>query len=162
MSETGEILPSYGFGHREGEPSGKDRVRSLTCVLGFLCVFLVFLTSMLVLVFVAHAFRQEITVEQPTIVFLNFTVWTGDARTPFAQAIAIRNNRILDIGSNAFIIERYDLFDTEKMAGNIANLTIVDAYYNYSAYAAPMIVPGFIDSHIHMYTGGMVSVCVCL
>ncbi len=71
-----------------------------------------------------------------TLAVVNARVWTGDPRRPWADAIAVRGDRIAAVGSSA---------EVRKLAG--ADTRIVDA-------AGRMLVPGFIDSHVHFLDGG--------
>lgn len=70
-----------------------------------------------------------------TLVLVNARVWTGDSTRPWAEAIAVRGDRIASVGSSAAV---------RKMAGDAR---VIDA-------AGQMVVPGFIDSHVHFVTGG--------
>jgi predicted amidohydrolase YtcJ len=74
--------------------------------------------------------------EPPTLAVVNARVWTGDYRRPWADAIAVRSERIVAVGSSA---------EVRKMAP--AETRVIDA-------RGMMLVPGFIDSHIHFIDGG--------
>jgi predicted amidohydrolase YtcJ len=71
-----------------------------------------------------------------TLAVVNARAWTGDARRPWADAIAVRGDRIAAVGSSA---------EVRKLAGRDA--TVIDA-------KGMMLVPGFIDAHIHFIDGG--------
>src|SRR6185503_2026058 len=71
-----------------------------------------------------------------TLAIVNARVWTGDPRRPWADAVAITGDRISAVGSSAEI---------RKLASPATR--IVDA-------AGGMLVPGFIDSHVHFMSGG--------
>ena len=77
-------------------------------------------------------------VTQPsvTLAVVNARAWTGDPRRPWADAIAVAGERIALVGSSA---------EVRKLAGPAA--TVIDA-------RGMMLVPGFIDSHIHFIDGG--------
>jgi predicted amidohydrolase YtcJ len=70
-----------------------------------------------------------------TLAIVNARVWTGDSTRPWAEAIAVRGDRIASVGSSAAV---------RKMAGDAR---VIDA-------AGQMVVPGFIDSHVHFVDGG--------
>ncbi|MCL4213266.1 MAG: amidohydrolase [Gemmatimonadales bacterium] len=70
-----------------------------------------------------------------SFVIVNARVWTGDPRRPWADAIAIEGDRIAAVGSSAEI---------RKLAGTAR---VIDA-------KGAMVVPGFIDSHVHFVEGG--------
>jgi predicted amidohydrolase YtcJ len=73
--------------------------------------------------------------DRATLVIVNAKIWTGDPARPWAQAIAIRGDEILLVGSDA------------EVRNVAAGVTSVDA-------AGRLVTPGFIDSHIHLLTGG--------
>ena len=70
-----------------------------------------------------------------TLAVVNGRVWTGDSVRPWAEALAVRGDRIASVGSSAAI---------RKMAGTAR---VIDAN-------GQMVVPGFIDSHVHFLMGG--------
>lgn len=70
-----------------------------------------------------------------SLAVVNARVWTGDARRPWADAIAVRGERIAAVGSSAEI---------RKLAGRAE---VIDAQ-------GQMVVPGFIDAHVHFLDGG--------
>jgi predicted amidohydrolase YtcJ len=75
----------------------------------------------------------------PTAVSLavvNAKVWTGDPRRPWADAVAVQNDRLVAVGSSA---------EVRKMAAK--DTRVIDA-------AGAMLVPGFIDAHVHFVDGG--------
>src|SRR3712207_2693138 len=74
--------------------------------------------------------------QAPTLAVVNARVWTGDARRPWADAVAAAGDRIVAVGSGA---------EVRKLT--TAATRVIDA-------AGMMLVPGFIDSHVHFLSGG--------
>ena len=72
----------------------------------------------------------------PTLAVVNARVWTGDAKRPWADAIAVKGDRIALVGTSAAV---------KKIAS--PSTRVIDA-------KGMMVVPGFIDSHVHFISGG--------
>lgn len=66
----------------------------------------------------------------------NARIWTGEAELPWAQALAVRGERIVAVGADE---------EVKKLAGE--NTTCVDA-------GGKLVLPGFIDNHTHFLIGG--------
>jgi len=73
--------------------------------------------------------------EPLTLAIVNARVWTGDRAAPWAEAIAVRGEQIVAVGTN---------HEIRRLA---AGVTPVDA-------AGRLVVPGFIDTHVHFVDGG--------
>src|SRR5690348_10866711 len=71
-----------------------------------------------------------------SLAVVNARAWTGDTSRPWADAIAVSGDRIVAVGASAQI---------RKMADSATR--IIDA-------KGAMLVPGFIDSHVHFLDGG--------
>ena len=71
-----------------------------------------------------------------TLAIVNARVWTGDPRRPWADAVAVRGERIAAVGSSA---------EVRKLA--TAGTRVVDA-------RGQMLLPGFHDAHVHFIDGG--------
>jgi predicted amidohydrolase YtcJ len=74
---------------------------------------------------------------------VNGRVWTGNPEQPWAEALAIRNDRILAVGS------------TEEIRALAGGGLRIDA-------RGGLVTPGFIDSHIHLLAGGFRLTSVAL
>ncbi len=70
-----------------------------------------------------------------TLAVVNARVWTGDSTHPSAEAIAVNDAEIVGVGTS------------DKIRRMSAGATIVDAH-------GRMLVPGFIDTHVHFTDGG--------
>src|SRR5450755_1545793 len=81
----------------------------------------------------ATLFLTALAAADATLAVVNARVWTGDARHPWAEAVAASGDRILAVGSNA-----------EIRALSAASTKTVDG-------RGSMLTPGFIDSHIHLF-----------
>jgi hypothetical protein len=71
-----------------------------------------------------------------SLVVVNAHVWTGAPRRPWADALAVRGDRLVLVGSSA---------EARKLAGR--DTRVVDA-------RGGMVVPGFVDAHVHFVDGG--------
>jgi TonB family protein len=71
-----------------------------------------------------------------TLAIVNARVWTGNPRQPWADAIAVSGDRIAAVGSSASIQKLID-----------PKTRVIEA-------AGGMVVPGFIDSHVHFIGAG--------
>src|SRR3712207_5834525 len=94
----------------------------------------------------SHASSQT----QPTLAVVNARVWTGDPSRPWADAVAAAGDRIVAVGSSA---EVRKLVDGATRAGT--SVRVVDA-------RGMMLVPGFIDTHVHFLAGGFALASVQL
>jgi predicted amidohydrolase YtcJ len=64
-------------------------------------------------------------------------IWTGDANRPSAEAVAIRDDKIIGVG---------DRDELDHLRGK--DTRVIDA-------GDGMVVPGLMDSHIHLIDGGL-------
>ncbi|MBC7186237.1 MAG: amidohydrolase [Calditrichaeota bacterium] len=71
-----------------------------------------------------------------TMIITNARVWTGCETKPWAEAVAVANDRIAAVGSSA---------EVSRLAS--ASTRVIDAQ-------GKMVVPGFIDCHVHFLEGG--------
>lgn len=70
-----------------------------------------------------------------TLAVVNASVWTGDPAAPWVEAMAARGEHIAAVGTSSEI---------RKLA---VNVTPIDA-------GGRLVVPGFIDTHVHFIDGG--------
>ena len=70
------------------------------------------------------------------LVLVNGKVWTGVAERPWAEAVAVRAEKIYAVGTTAAV---------RRLAGSGAKL--VDL-------GGALVLPGFVDSHTHFLAGG--------
>jgi predicted amidohydrolase YtcJ len=88
-----------------------------------------------------HLFAQTAVI---TLAIVNARVWTGDARRPWADAIAVEGNKIAVVGSSAEVRKRTP-----------ASARLIDAH-------GAFVVPGFTDAHVHFIDGGFALASVQL
>src|SRR5215831_6474389 len=73
--------------------------------------------------------------EPESIAIVNARIWTADDRRRWADALLTKGDRIAVVGSSAEVMKR------------ASSARVIDA-------AGKLVVPGFIDSHIHFLAGG--------
>ncbi len=74
--------------------------------------------------------------QSATLVVKDARVWTGNAEQPWAEAVASRGDEIVAVGTNA---------DVAAMIGEDTEVISVPG---------SMLVPGFIDTHVHFIASG--------
>jgi predicted amidohydrolase YtcJ len=79
--------------------------------------------------------KEEASIAAASVVLVNGRVWTGDARRPEAEAIAITGDQISAVGSFA---------DIKPHTQNAEVIDLNGAF----------VTPGFIDAHVHFLDGG--------
>ena len=75
------------------------------------------------------------TIATATLVVKNARIYTADPTNPWAEAVAVNGDRIAGVGS---------VSDVEKLEG--PRTRVIDA-------KARLVLPGFIDSHVHLIWG---------
>lgn len=90
---------------------------------------------LLAIVFVVACDKQT-TTETATLVVTGARIWTGEPEQPWADALAAREDRIIAVGDAAEI--------GVLVAENTEVITAPGA----------MVVPGFIDTHVHFLSSG--------
>jgi predicted amidohydrolase YtcJ len=71
-----------------------------------------------------------------TFAVVNARLWTGDQAAPWAEALAVSGERLIAVGTNA---------DIRRLASTV---TPIDA-------GGRLVLPGFIDAHVHFLEGGL-------
>ena len=79
---------------------------------------------------------QTMLAQAPEVIYTNAQIWTGNPDQPWAEALAIRDGVLLDIGPAARV---------EAMQQ--ATTRVVDL-------GGRFVAPGFIDNHTHFLSGG--------
>lgn len=79
----------------------------------------------------------EDTGSGPATILIQGRIWTSDSRRPWVEAVAVRDEKIVAVGSSE---------ELEKYRGD--KTQVIDA-------GDGMVVPGLIDSHIHLIDGGL-------
>lgn len=87
--------------------------------------------SLIILIFGCTSEKEKVD-----LYIYNAVIWTGNDKAPLATAMAIRDDRIVAVGSEAELAE----YRTS------ANTTL--------DLLGKFITPGFIDTHVHFITGG--------
>jgi len=98
--------------------------------------FATLISATVLVVLLAACSKSEDTPEAATRVVRNATIWTGDPNKPWAEAIASRGEDIVAVGTDANVEPLID-----------ESTEVVDAN-------GAMLVPGFIDTHVHFADGG--------
>lgn len=81
----------------------------------------------------------------PTLIVMNCKVWTADINNSEVQSFVVLNDTILFVGSTRDVLRKFTITN---------DMQIIDCSKNMN-YA--FIMPGFIDSHIHVYSAGIES-----
>jgi predicted amidohydrolase YtcJ len=79
---------------------------------------------------------SEVPDDSADIVFMNAAAYTLNEEMPWAEALAVKDDRIIYVGNND---------DAAKLIGNYT------VHHNLSG---KMLLPGFIDAHMHPVVGG--------
>jgi predicted amidohydrolase YtcJ len=78
------------------------------------------------------------------LALLGGSVWTGDSGRPWAEAVAVRGERIVAVGTSK---------DIRRLVGRDSR--VIDL-------GGALVVPGFIDSHTHFLDGGFALLSIRL
>lgn len=100
---------------------------------------IVFLTSSALLVLVTACSPEPPPSARADHVFTNGVVYTLDDASPVAEAVAVKDDRIVYVGAQAGL-DRY--IDSDTQVHDLGG---------------QLLLPGFIDSHLHLIDGGAVA-----
>ncbi|HXK10092.1 MAG TPA: amidohydrolase [Vicinamibacteria bacterium] len=81
--------------------------------------------------------RKEARAGQADRIFVGGRVWTGETGRPFAEALAVRDTSVLAVGTNG-----------QVRAHAVKGTEVVDL-------RGRLVVPGFIDGHLHLLGGSL-------
>lgn len=98
----------------------------------------------LLLAFVQLNCKPDSKMPNPDLLLTNAQIWTGNPGQPWVEAMLISDGKILKTGTSK------ELEPWREKAGEV-----LDA-------EGRLVVPGFIDSHVHFLTGGMALASVQL
>ena len=90
------------------------------------------------------AFSATAETDRASIIFRNGKVYTLDAKRPWAQAVAVAGDRIVAVGSDDDI------------------LTLAGPQTKIFDLAGRMLMPGFVEAHIHPFLGAFMTAGVDL
>lgn len=88
------------------------------------------------LLLTAWVFAVPLAAQEPDLIITGGRVWTGDSAAPWAEAVAIRGERITAVGARAAVL---------RLRG--PRTRVVTA-------AGRFVAPGFIDNHTHFTQAG--------
>ena len=94
------------------------------------------LKSLLLLSFLSSMISCQNTNQYAELIITHANIWTGDENQAFAEAMAVKGETVMAIGSNN---------EMRKLIGNDTEVLKLEGKF---------ITPGFIDSHLHFLTGG--------
>lgn len=81
--------------------------------------------------------RASVPQQVAHLVLLNARVWTGDEARPEAEAVALRGNRIVKVGTSA---------EVQKL--------VAEGVTRVLNLRGRLVLPGFIDNHTHFESAG--------
>ncbi len=98
-----------------------------------------------VLILIVVQCRQELPIKAADLVLLNGNIVTLDKNNPHAEALAIKGDTVIAVGSNR-IIKKYIQKERTK---------VIDLQ-------GKLVLPGFNDSHVHFVYGGHALMSISL
>ena len=92
--------------------------------------------KILISIFLSLVILSTIEAQTMKTVFINGKIYTVNEKQPLAQSVIVEGNKILFVGSD---IEAKQFIDS--------NTKVIDLY-------GKLMLPGFIDNHVHFISGG--------
>ncbi|XP_061351379.1 protein LONG AFTER FAR-RED 3 isoform X2 [Gastrolobium bilobum] len=83
------------------------------------------------------AWKSPLSHPVADLVLRNGVIYTSDEHVPFAESMAVANGRVLRVGNHSFV---------QELAGYGTQVLDLNG---------KVVVPGFIDSHVHFINGGL-------
>lgn len=81
--------------------------------------------------------KETVIIDTADQLYINGHIWTADPSQPFVEAMAVKGNKILEVGTNA------DINKLKKAGTKVIDLK------------GKMIMPGFNDGHVHFLSGSL-------
>lgn len=82
-------------------------------------------------------FGEKVVIEEADLIVANGTIFTSDDSLLFADSMAIRKGRVIRVGNYSSL---------QELSGSSTKILNLDG---------KIVVPGFIDSHVHLISGGL-------
>jgi predicted amidohydrolase YtcJ len=105
-------------------------------------IILVITASIIMLILLISLKSYE---TMPTLIVKNCKIWTGDETKPSAEAFAVYQDKIIFVGTTMDLEAKFQIPNDTR---------VIDCSTN-PIYA--FVMPGFIDSHIHVYSGAIAT-----
>jgi predicted amidohydrolase YtcJ len=83
------------------------------------------------------------TLESVDTIYFGFKIWTGDSTNPWAEALAVKDGKIVAVGTNEEIESKYH-----------GSKTVTSSDYRIKSDGPLLMTPGFHDCHVHLLMGG--------
>jgi hypothetical protein len=80
--------------------------------------------------------RPSNPAQSATVIYTNARIWTGNEAQPWAEGLAVQDSLLLAVGTDA---------DVRRLQGPETDVVDLQGH---------LVVPGFIDNHVHFLSGG--------
>lgn len=96
-----------------------------------------FLLLLIVVLALLSMKRDQAVVDTADQLYINGHIWTADGSNPFAEALAVKEDKIIEVGTTAAIV---------ALKG--ATTKVIDL-------KGKLMIPGFNDGHVHFLSGSL-------